>query len=150
MRGNRAEVRAVLPAIGSILHQAQIRLVDERRGLQRLARLLPANVAGGQPPKLLINERQKGIERLPLFTHQPTRSMRTLFITTGLTGRSLRGRQGADLLHDIEALDDFTEHRVTVVEMRRRTERMKNWLPLVFGPALAIDRIPLVVSAAPD
>ena len=86
--GNGAEVGAVLPAIRTILHQPQVRLVDEAGRLKRLAGTLAAEVAGREPPQLLINDRQQRVERLPLVGHQATRSIVTLFMTTGVTGRS--------------------------------------------------------------
>ena len=93
VRGDRAEVGAVLPAIGPVLHQAQVRLVDEAGRLERLPGPLAAQIARREPPQLLVDDRQQRIERLPVVGHQATRSIVTLFITTGVTGRS-DGRSG--------------------------------------------------------
>ena len=71
------------------------------------------------------------------------RSIVTLFITTGVTGRSC-GRSGRCR---------FSRRRPGPRRPRRRRSGvrsrcgvgpsvMKNWLPLVFGPALAIERMP--------
>ena len=73
MRRDRAEVRAVLPAIRLVLHQAEVGLVDERRRLQRLARPLAAQVVGREPPQLLIDDRQQRVHRLPVISHQAIR-----------------------------------------------------------------------------
>src|SRR5215471_4987367 len=43
-------------------------------------------------------------------------------------------RHGADLLHDVKPVDDFTKHRVAVVEMRRRTERDEKLAAVGVGP----------------
>ena len=69
VRGNRAEVRAVLPAIRPVLHQPQVGLVDEAGRLQRLARTLAAKVAGREPPQFLVDDRQQRVERLPVVRH---------------------------------------------------------------------------------
>ena len=62
MRRDRAEVRAVLPPSRFVLHETQIRLVDERRGLQRLAGTLAAQITRGKPPQLLVDDRQQRID----------------------------------------------------------------------------------------
>ena len=56
--GDCAEVRAILPAVRPVLHQPEVRFMDERCGLEGLARALTADVIGGQPSELLINNRQ--------------------------------------------------------------------------------------------
>ena len=87
--GNGAEVRAILPAVRPVLHQAQVRLVDETGRLQRLPGTLAAQVVGREPPQFLIDDRQQRVERLPVVGHAyATRSIVTLFMTTGVTGRS--------------------------------------------------------------
>ena len=42
-------------------HQAQVRLVDERGGLQRLTRSLPCELAAGQATQLVVDRRQKPV-----------------------------------------------------------------------------------------
>lgn len=49
-RGNGDETRTCLPILLLVLDETEIGLVDERRGLQRLARPLTSQVAPGQPP----------------------------------------------------------------------------------------------------
>ena len=49
-------------AVLTILQQPQIRLVDEAGRLERLAGALPPQVAGGEPPQLLIDDRQQRVE----------------------------------------------------------------------------------------
>ena len=46
-----------------------------------------------------------------------------------------------DLLHHVRALGHLAEDHVLAVEPRVSTVVMKNCEPLVFGPALAIDRM---------
>ncbi len=63
--------------------------MDEAGGLQRLAGTLAAQVAGREPAQLLVDDRQQRIERLPVVHYcYATRSIVTLFMTTGVTGRS--------------------------------------------------------------
>ena len=151
VRGNRAEVRAILPAIRPILHQAQIRLVDEAGGLKRLPGTLAAKVAGREPPQFLIDDRQQRIERLPVVRPmQATRSIVTLFMTTGVTGDPA-GPVGTEPIFfttsSPSTTSPNTEWRLSRCGVGPSV--MKNWLPLVPGPALAIDRIPgLVVATA--
>ena len=93
MRGDGAEVRAVLPPPRPILHQPQVGLVDQGRRLQRLTGTLATQIRGSEPPQLLVHDRQQRIELgTPLLTvrHYSTRSILTLFITIGETGRSCR------------------------------------------------------------
>ena len=61
VRRDGAEVRAVLPALRPILQQPQIRLVDERRRLQRLPGTLAAQIARRQAPQLLVDDRQQRV-----------------------------------------------------------------------------------------
>ena len=88
MGGDGAEVRAVLPAARLVLHQAHVRLVDERGRLQRLTGALAAEVARREPTQLLVDDRQQRVDRLPIPIHHVIRLIVTLFITTGLIGRS--------------------------------------------------------------
>ena len=149
VRGDRAEVRAVLPALRAILHQPQVGLVDERRRLERLARTLAAQIRRRQPAQLLVDDRQQRVDRLPIVRHHATRSMVTLFITTGVTGRSCRPvGTAADLLARRRALRPPRRTPSGGCRGAASGPRvMKNWLPLVFGPALAIERMPALVVA---
>ena len=55
-RGGGEEVTA---AVGSqVLHEPQVRFVDERRGLVRLTRPLGGPPRGREPPQLLVAERE--------------------------------------------------------------------------------------------
>ena len=70
----------------------------------------------------------------------------TDWITTSSCGRSLRSVVHRLHLRDhVEALHDLAEQRVLRRQAARRTAplTMKNWLPLVFGPALAIATEPI-------
>ncbi len=63
--------------------------MHEAGRLQRLAGALAAEIAGRKPPQLLVHDRQQRIERLPVVHYcYATRSIVTLFMTTGVTGRS--------------------------------------------------------------
>ena len=73
VRRDGAEVRAVLPAPRLVLHQAKVGLVNERRRLQRLTGPLAAQIIGGEPPQLLIHDRQQRVHRLPVIGHQAIR-----------------------------------------------------------------------------
>jgi hypothetical protein len=58
-------VRAVLPRHPLEIHEAHIRLVDERSGLQRLTGPLPLHVATGNSLQLLVHKgNQLGKRRL--------------------------------------------------------------------------------------
>ena len=65
MRGDGAEVRAVLPPPRPILDQPQIGLVDEGGRLQRLTGALATQVRGREPPQLLVHDRQQRVEPGP-------------------------------------------------------------------------------------
>ncbi len=102
VRRDRAEVRAVLPTLRAILQELHVRFVDERRRLQRLPGALPLQIMRGEAPQLGVHERHERFERGPVATrgaidqhverrplaHQAVRSIDTLLITTGVTGRS--------------------------------------------------------------
>ena len=67
--------------------------MDQRGRLEGLSGTLAAQVCGREPPELVVDERQQRIDlgvRLPACRHYSTRSIVTLFITTGETGRSWR------------------------------------------------------------
>jgi hypothetical protein len=61
-RRHRQKVGAVLPVHLSDVDQPQIRLVDERRGLQGLAGSLAREASLRDSPQLTVHERHQGIE----------------------------------------------------------------------------------------
>src|SRR5688572_21060750 len=145
MRGNGAEVRAILPAFRTVLHQPEVGLVNERRRLEGLARTFPPQIRGGQPAQLFVDDRQECVDR-PIVGHHATRSIVTLFITTGVTGRSCRPVATPPIrctTSSPSTTSPKTEWRLSRCGVGPSV--MKNWLPLVFGPALAIDRMPALV-----
>src|SRR6185436_8296389 len=156
VRRDGAEVRPVLPALGPILQQLQIRFVHQRRRLQRLARALTFEIVRGEPAQLGVDHRHQRLERRLVAPrgaidelvdrrrvgHQ-ARSMVTLFITTGVTGRSCRPVGTAPIF--LTTSSPSTTSPNTECRLSRcgvGPSVMKNWLPLVLGPALAIDRMP--------
>ena len=71
VRGNRAEVRPVLPAIGTILQKTKVGFVHERGRLQRLSGTFPTQVVRRQTPQLAIDERHQRLERRPIAAAGP-------------------------------------------------------------------------------
>jgi hypothetical protein len=57
------EVGAALPPRLFLVHQPEVGFMDERRGLQRMARTLAAHVTLGHPAQLPIDERHEFVER---------------------------------------------------------------------------------------
>jgi hypothetical protein len=54
------EVAAAVPMLGLLrIHQPNVRLVDQGRGLERLAGLLLRHLLGSQFPQLVVDQRQK-------------------------------------------------------------------------------------------
>jgi len=56
-------MRAILPPQPLRLDEPKERLINQRRGLQRMAPTLPCDVAARQPPKLRLHEGQQLFER---------------------------------------------------------------------------------------
>lgn len=52
------ELRAVLPGRPPLVHQAQVGFVHQRRRIERVIAVLAAKLARGDPPALVIDERQ--------------------------------------------------------------------------------------------
>ena len=133
VRGNRAKVRAVLPAVRPVLHQAQIRLMDETGRLKRLPGTLAAKVVGREAPQFLIDDRQQRVEGLPVVgQRQATRSIVTVFMTTGVTGRSCRPVGTEPIFFTTsrpETTSPNTEWRLSRCGVGPSV--MKNWLPFV-------------------
>jgi hypothetical protein len=66
LRRYREEVRPVLPRHALQVHQPQVRLVDQRRGLQSVPAALAAHEVAGQAPKLFVNDGRELVERFPV------------------------------------------------------------------------------------
>ena len=66
LRGDRQEVRAVLPLHPALVSQAQVGLVDQGRRLDGVVRALAGQAAACQPFQLGMHERNDGVERLPI------------------------------------------------------------------------------------
>lgn len=58
-RGRRKELGASFPALLLFARQPQPSLMHERGGLQRLAGLLDGHLVRGEPPQLIINQREQ-------------------------------------------------------------------------------------------
>src|SRR5262245_21710357 len=123
--------------------------VDE--GHQRLER---GNVPACRPLEELVELRLTGAfpaSRAPFRRravsgvrgHQAVRSIVTLLMTTGVTGRSCRPVGVAPIFFTTSSpstTSPKTEWRLSRCGVGPSV--MKNWLPLVFGPAFAMDRMP--------
>ena len=58
--GGSEEMPAAIPLPGSVrVDESEIRLVHERRGLERLARLLTSQILGRQPAELVVDQGQQ-------------------------------------------------------------------------------------------
>ena len=64
--GDGEEVGAALPRHVLRVHQPEVRLVDERRGLERVTGALAPEVARRLEAQLLVDERDEPVERLPV------------------------------------------------------------------------------------
>ena len=53
-------------------------------------------------------------------------------------------REFRDFVRDVLALDHFAENGVAIASHGVGATVMKNWLPLVLGPELAMDSLPVV------
>ena len=63
LRGGPEEMRPVLPLHVLPVHQPQVRLVDERRRLQEVARTLAGHLPRRQPVQLVLDHGGQGLER---------------------------------------------------------------------------------------
>ena len=61
-RGQRQEVGPVLPLHALTVDQLEIRLVDEGRRGERMARRLAAQTAVGAAPQVLVDQREKLVQ----------------------------------------------------------------------------------------
>jgi hypothetical protein len=66
LRRDGEEMRPILPVDPLPVHEAYIGLVNQRGGLQRDARLFPAQVLPGQLTKLSVDERREPLQRRPV------------------------------------------------------------------------------------
>ena len=62
LRRDAEELTAVLPRRAALVDEFQVRLVHERRRLQRVIPPFPAHVGARAPPQISIDERQKLLE----------------------------------------------------------------------------------------
>jgi hypothetical protein len=62
-RGEREEVRAIPQADAATLHEAQIRLIEERRGLERMTRRFAPHMPPRQLTQIPIDQRHQPLER---------------------------------------------------------------------------------------
>jgi len=58
------EVRAIVPRYGFRIDQSEIRLVDERRGLEGVIRTLVSDVPLRDSMKFVVYERNQAVQRL--------------------------------------------------------------------------------------
>ena len=65
-RRHRQKVRAVAKASTAQVDQLEIRLMDERRGIQRGARVLVPEALMGDTAEMLVHERDKLVQRVSL------------------------------------------------------------------------------------
>lgn len=62
------EVRPIVPVDVALFDQTQIRLMNERGWLERMARAFVSKLTGGNPAQLGIHERQQTIEGASIAT----------------------------------------------------------------------------------
>jgi hypothetical protein len=65
-RGQRQEVRAILPAYATKIDQSNEGFVDERGCLQRVIVTLATHLETGEAPQFLVDDRNQLIERGPI------------------------------------------------------------------------------------
>ena len=112
VRRDGAEVRAVLPAAGLVLQEAQVGFVDERRRLQRLAGPLAAR---GSWPRAAAAPGRRSAAATRATADRPRPSGDPLdgdLVHHDRLDRAILppGRHRADLLDDVEPFDDLAEH----------------------------------------
>lgn len=54
--------RLVVELDAALIDQVKVHLMYQRRGLERRARGLAAQMAGGETPQLIVDNRQEGLE----------------------------------------------------------------------------------------
>jgi len=55
LRGHRIEMCPILPSHAFVINESNVSLIDQSRGLKRMARTLSAHVMMGQPVKLFVD-----------------------------------------------------------------------------------------------
>ena len=80
LRGERVELLPVIEGRLILLHQPQPGLVDERRGLQRMAAPLAPEERVGDLPQLAVDDRRQRIERGAVAVGPPRQEMRHLTV----------------------------------------------------------------------
>lgn len=63
LRRNAEELRTVLPGRASLIDQAHVQLVYERRRRERVIGTFPPELARRDPPQLAIDDGEQAIER---------------------------------------------------------------------------------------
>jgi hypothetical protein len=66
LRRDSEEMRPILPVDTLPVHEAYVGLVNQRGGLQRDARVFPAQVLPGQLTKLSVDKRREPLQRRPV------------------------------------------------------------------------------------
>src|SRR5215207_6612199 len=66
LRGDGEEVRAVLPVHALLVDEPEVRLVDERRRLERVPRVLAPHEVARDAVQLSLDEREEAFERRPV------------------------------------------------------------------------------------
>ena len=85
---------ASIPVLGLLgIHQPDVRLMHQRRGLQRLARLLLGHLGGGQLPQFLVDQRQELLGRLRFALFDPRQDQSHVARSTGWCGGGRVRRQ---------------------------------------------------------
>lgn len=66
LRCHGVEVGPVLPTHSFMIDQSKIGLIDQGRGLERVAESLAAHVIASQPSHFFVNQRNQLVERSPI------------------------------------------------------------------------------------
>src|SRR4029450_6157906 len=70
LRRDRIEVRSIGPGDARLVDEPEVRLVNERSGVERVALVLATQLARRDRAKLVVNEVEQPVERL-LFARTP-------------------------------------------------------------------------------
>jgi hypothetical protein len=95
LRGQREKVRAVLPGNPVLPHQPQVRLVDQRRGLEGVVRPLASQIRAGSSPQFTVDHRYQIVARLQVTTAPRTQQAAD---SASLTLRLVHEASAADAL----------------------------------------------------
>jgi hypothetical protein len=66
-RGQGQEVRPVLAGDRTLLDESDVRLVDQGRGLERMAGSFPPHVGAGQETELVVDKGKELVDSLAAF-----------------------------------------------------------------------------------